>query len=120
MDNNQITEIQPNTFPEKIYKIKLSSNRISRIETLTFSNLINVNEINLNSNNIRNIANSAFDNCRSLKIIYLKNNNISLRLISNMFSNLPRLKFVIINDSHIFSGVILSNNALIIDNTIAY
>jgi len=85
----------------RIQKINLSTNKIKIIKSYAFSLLQQLKIIKLFNNPIKKIESSAFNSCPKLKIIEMSRVDRNFQFINNSYSNVPRLKYIRINEINI-------------------
>ena len=98
LDNNQLTNLEQNTFEELISleNLILSSNHLTTIERHTFGGLKSLKNLHLNSNQLRTIELHAFDDLENLEVLNLKNNELA-SLDMDICLNLKNLKKFLIS-----------------------
>lgn len=102
-DQGTITSIQPGAFQckEFLFDVDLRVNRIERIETGTFTNMLRLRTLNLGTNNIQVIEEGAFANLPLLERLELVENQISILDLNLFGTSFPNLHYLGVGSNRI-------------------
>lgn len=101
ISNTKLEKISDESFSGfDLQILKLSKNKIRKIEKNSFNELKNVEKIFLDRNQIDELDDEIFSSNNLLKILKLENNNLK-KISENLFQNLPELKEIFLQDNKI-------------------